>query len=311
MLHRPNMTSGGDYVALSGYTAALQRAGVEVTCRNADIPGDCTGFDYVHLWAACSPDWGLGAAVEAKRQGARLIITPFWWDRAERQAFYGRPGQDLVPGYTTAVGETLRLADVLFPVTMSEAAQCWNLAPRAKVWPVPMGTDRPRIEAQPAEDYVLCVGRIEPHKNQLSLVRACESLGVSLLLVGKSANNDYTRAVGDGAGDVGICEADDEARAIFLSSARVHALPSFFENPGLVHMEAAVMGIPAVMGNRGCEPEFFGPGGIYCDPTSVDDIAAAIAEAWDRPRGQWAEMPTWDDAASRAMEWMEANQWRV
>jgi glycosyltransferase involved in cell wall biosynthesis len=307
-LHRPNMTSGGDYVALNNYYVALRRAGVEAVCRNATDPGDCTGFDFVHLWAACSPDWGLPAAYHAKEQGARLIVTPFWWDRAERQAFYGRPGQDLVEGYTPAVGQTLRLADVLFPVTMSEAGQCWKLAPRAKVWPVPMGIGwQEERAADSPGDYVLCMGRIEPHKNQLSLARACKQLGMTLYAFGEIGNEEYARAVDREGVVLSERRVGEDAKKEALRYTRVHALPSFFENPGLVHMEAAVMGIPAVMGGHGCEPEFFGPGGIYCDPTSVDDIAAAIAEAWERPRGQWATLPTWDEAASVAMEWMEGN----
>jgi glycosyltransferase involved in cell wall biosynthesis len=309
-LHRPDMTSGGDYVALNGYTAALERMGIEATRRNATEPGDVSGFDFVHLWAACSPDWGLPAAYHAKQQGARLIVTPFWWDRAERQAFYGRPGQDLAEGYTPAVGQTLQLADVLFPVTMSEAGQCWKRAPRAKVWPVPMGVDRPEVTAaEKPDDYVLCIGRIEPHKNQHSLAAACYKLGIHLKLMGAVSDQIYSEHVSRAAHNnvVKMSGAWNREISAYLSRARVHALPSFFENPGLVHMEAAVMGIPAVMGNRGCEPEFFGPGGIYCDPTSVDDIAAAIAEAWERPRGQWATLPTWDEAASVAMEWMEGN----
>jgi glycosyltransferase involved in cell wall biosynthesis len=199
---------------------------------------------------------------------------------------------------------------VLFPVTMSEAAQCWRLAPRAKVWTVPMGVERPEKRAsETPKDYVMCIGRIEPHKNQLSLVEACKALGVRLFLLGGTADRRYMEAISDASRMVVYLEsADEDYKQDMLSLARVHALPSFFENPGLVHMEAAVMGIPAVMGNRGCEPEFFGPGGIYCDPTSVDDIAAAIAEAWQRPRGQWATLPTWDEAAGVALEWMEANQ---
>lgn len=308
-LHRPNATAGGDFVALNGYTNALKEAGVTVELRSADNPGDLTTADYVHLWAACSPDWGLRAAHETKRQGARLIITPFWWSRAERQAFYGKPGQDLVPGYTEAVAHTLRLADVLFPVTMSEAQQCWLLAPRARVHIVPMGVDRPQIEQQPAEDYVLCIGRIEPHKNQFSLTKACEMLGVQLSFVGAKGDKRYADYIINEYAHVSwFGNVTDGVKYDLLSRARVHALPSFFENPGLVHGEAALLGVPSVMGNRGAEAEHWGAGGIYCDPTSVDDIAAAINEAWRRPRGQWAHVPTWEESAWYALQWLGGNR---
>lgn len=306
LLHRPNATSGGDFVALNGYANALSKAAVTVELRPADNPGDLSTADFVHLWAACSPDWGLPAALEAKRQGARLIITPFWWSRAERQAFYGRAGQDLVPGYTEGVAQTLQLADVLFPVTMSEAQQCWLLAPRAKVHVVPMGVDIPPTAPQPPGDYVLCIGRIEPHKNQLLLARACLMLGVGLVLIGARGDTRYANYLTEYENVSWRGDVTDEAKYGLLACARVHALPSFFENPGLVHGEAALLGVPAVMGNRGCEPEFYGAGGIYCDPTSVDDIASAIVEAWGRPRGQWAYVPTWEEAARKALQWLGA-----
>lgn len=281
------MTGGGDWVALQGYAAALQRAGVSVVQRPANEPGDLAGFDYAHLWAACSPDWGLPAAREVMRQGRRLMVTPFWWSRAERQAHFGRPGQDLVPGYMAAVGQTLALADVLFPVTMSEAVQCWALAPGAAVWPVPMGFEVPEgVTVRAPEDYVLCIGRREAHKNQAALAQVCQSLGYGLVLA---------------HGQMSEAEKWD-----CLSRARVHALPSFFENPGLAHGEALALGIPAVLGCHGCEPEFFGPGPFYCDPTSVDDITRAVRAAWETKRCPPMQLPTWDDAAAQALEWMQA-----
>lgn len=290
LLHRPGAASGGDWVALNGYAAALRRAGAELELRAANRAGDLSGFDYAHLWAACSPDWGLPAAQAASDAGARLIVTPFWWSRDERQMSVGRGGEDLAPGYTAAVGETLRLAEVLFAVTMSEAVECWKLAPGAPVWTVPMGIDVPAgLAAQAPEDYVLCVGRREAHKNQAALARACAVLGY-----------DVVFAQGQ------MSAAEKWAR---LARARVHALPSFFENPGLAHGEALALGIPAVMGCHGCEPEFYGPGPFYCDPTEGDDITRALAAAWQARRcPPRMDLPTWDDAAARALAWMQTHQ---
>ena len=305
ILHRPDARGGGDLVALNGYANALRRMGVEIELRWADQVGEIYPFDFVHLWAACSPDWGLPAANEVKRNGGVLIVTPFWRSRAERQAYYGQAGQDLAPGYTDAVAATLALADYLFVVTMSEAVECWKLAPRAHAWVIGMGCDKPAVQAQPAEDYVVCVGRVEPHKNQLSLACTCKALGVRLELVGAIANFEYARMCKEAGAH--LCgELAEQERLDLLSHARVHALPSFFENPGLAHAEAALMGIPGVMGNRGCEPEFFGPSGVYCDPTNPDDIASAIAEAWHRPRKQWAHVPSYDDMAKIAWNALES-----
>ena len=307
ILHRPGATSGGDWVALNGYADGLRRKGVEVELRNASSLGMLDTYDYVHLWAACSPDWGLLAAHEAKKQGATLIITPFWWSRAERQAHFGRAGLDLAEGYTPAVAETLRLADMLFPVTMSEAVECWKLAPQAPVWVVPMGIDRPSVKAVDVpEDYVLCVGRIEPHKNQYMLAQACHRLGYRLVLVGQTTSEAYTQQVVQASGNRVelIRDADKNTRERLLSYARVHALPSFFENPGLAHGEALSIGVPAVMGYKGCEPETYRQAGFYCDPYSLESICEALARAWQMERMPPVFVPTWYEAAGRALEWM-------
>lgn len=305
ILHRPNAQSGGDMTALNGYAGALSRLDVDVELRGADQVGEIYPFDFVHLWAACSPDWGLPAAREVRRLGGVLIITPFWWSRAERQTYYGQAGQDIAPGYTNAVAATLARADYLFVVTMSEAVECWKLAPRVRIWAIGMGCDKPTVQAQPAEDYVICVGRVEPHKNQLSLAYACKALGMRLELVGAIAHPEYARMCEEAGAH--LCgELPESERLDVLSRARVHALPSFFENPGLAHAEAALMGIPGVLGNRGCEPEFFGPSGIYCDPTKPDDIESALAEAWRHPRRQWANVPSYDDMAKVAWHALES-----
>ena len=308
ILHRPNAISGGDFVALKGYAGALHDKGVEVLLRSANQVGSLDSFDYVHLWAACSPDWGLPAAREVASQNKRLLVTPFWWSRTERQTFFGREGRDLTEGYTPAVAETLRLANVLFPVTMSEAVECWKLAPNKDVWIVPMGIDRPSVEAQEPEDYVLSIGRIEPHKNQYMLAEACKRLGYKLVMVGKTTSEGYTQQVVEASGNqvTIIRDASNEERDRLLAYARVHALPSFFENPGLVHGEALSIGVPTVAGSHGCEPEFYRESPFYCDTTSLDSITHALEDAWSYKRCMPdLELPTWEIAALRALECMD------
>ncbi len=310
LIHRPGANSGGDWVALQAYAEALQIQGWQYALRPADRIGDLSGFDYAHLWAACSPDWGLNAAIEVKRQGKPLIITPFWWSRDERQAFYGRAGQDLTAGYTPGVAETLKRADVLFTVTESEARQCWELAPNVKAWIVPMGTEaRLGLVAQPVENFVLSIGRIEPHKNQLTLAKVCKMLGYKLILFGKVVHRQYADMILSlGHPIYQAADLSETMKWKLLSHCRVHALPSFFENPGLVHGEALALGIPAVMGGHGCETEFYKENGIYCDPTQITDVARALKVGWERQRQAPAKLPTWIDAANRAIEWMEAHE---
>jgi glycosyltransferase involved in cell wall biosynthesis len=71
------------------------------------------------------------------------------------------------------------------------------------------------------------------------------------------------------------------------------------------NMEAARLNVPAVMGNIGAEPEFFGYGGLYADPRNWRQIAQAVNIAWNRPRQQWAIIPSWSEVAQRGIAYME------
>jgi len=305
IIHRPGATSGGDWIAANNYAYELRNLGMDVNLIPADDFQSFLSCDFLHLYAACSPDWGLPAAREVKRLGKPLIVSPFWWPRDERQAYYGYAGKDLVRGYTEAVAKTLSLADVLFTVTMSEAVECWKLVPRVNVKVIGIGCANPPImEDVERHDVVVSIGRIEPHKNQLMTVRAAKRLGFPVILAGEIANPEYWEVIQREGWDVKHFIPNEKQKWLLLAGSRVHALPSFFENPGLVHSEAALTFTPSVMGGHGCEPEFFGEYGIYCDPTDLDDITEAIAEAWDRETAWWAEIPEWRDVAWSGYSWM-------
>jgi glycosyltransferase involved in cell wall biosynthesis len=306
LLYRPGDTLGGDQTATHAYARELRNLGVEVVERPAHEPGCLDQADFVQLWAACSPDWGLSAAYTVREAGKRLIVTPEWWGRELRQKFYFHDGEDLAPGYTQAVAQTLALAEVLFTATMSEAQECWKLVPRAKVHVVGHGCDPVKITPQASDDFVCCAARVEKHKNQVFLAHACRELGKPLILVGPIQNEAYAAAArGLGAETVGALE---HASALqWMARARVHALVSFSESVGLATMEALQLGVPCVCGKVGAQVEYFGTKVTYADPTDWRDIAAAIGEAWDRPRVPQA-VQGWYQVACKAWDWMEANR---
>ncbi len=306
IVHRPGDAIGGDIIAARAYGEALEGIGVGADVVAADDMGPISGYDWVHLWSANAPGWALPVAEAVKRQGGKLIITPNWWSRAVRQEYYGYLDQDVIPGYTGSVARVLSMADILFVCTMSEAQQCWHLAPFKRVYWFGHGCDDAggAIAGDPG-DYVTCLARIEPHKNQVNLAMACRELGKPLRLVGSISDPAYwAQAKALGAERVEV--EDREGALDILARARVHALPSFFETPGMSNMEAAVLGVPAVLGSLGAEIEFFGGGGIYADPRHWRQIAQAIVIAWEQPRQQWADIPTWEAVARRGLHYMES-----
>lgn len=305
IVHRPGSEPGGDVAMAQGYAAALDRLGIEAELAPAGAEPEVNTFDFIHLWAACSPDWGYNVAYSAVQKEIPLIITPMWWGRERRQRHYGMGGYDLFPGYTQQVGAILSMASVLFVPTMSEAVECWKIAPNVPVVKTGLSCRQPQVDSFGTFDFVLCLGRIERHKNQHMLAAACQTLGYTLVCAGTIFNQDVAQRVRESGGQI-IEQMQWQAAMNLLNTARVHALPSFSESGGAANMEACLLGIPAVMGDT-TEPEFFGDGGIYCTPTDFNSVCRALELAWSRPHGQWAKFPTWDEVAQRAATWLHAN----
>jgi 2-polyprenyl-3-methyl-5-hydroxy-6-metoxy-1,4-benzoquinol methylase/glycosyltransferase involved in cell wall biosynthesis len=132
-------------------------------------------------------------------------------------------------------------------------------------------------------DFVLCAARIEPFKNQLMLIWALRDSNIPLVLAGKVSDSEYgalcERWSGKNVHFVGELAPDLLASA--YAAARVHAMPSWAETPGLTSMEAALAGCAIVVGNQGAEREYFGEFAYYCNPADIDSVREAVLAAWE------------------------------
>lgn len=162
------------------------------------------------------------------------------------------------------------------------------------------------------QDYVLSVGRIEPRKNQLMLIRACKELGLPCVLIGRQYDRHYTQKVFNRLEEwkleyrhIHYLKPDSDMLASAYLNARVVALPSAFETPGLVALEAASLGRTVVVTKVGSAPEYFKDKAYYVDPESQRSITTALQTAWDKPFGERAlsqfvlQNYTWKKAAEQ------------
>ncbi|MGC3967136.1 MAG: glycosyltransferase [Pirellulales bacterium] len=88
-------------------------------------------------------------------------------------------------------------ADLLLPNSQAEAEQLMRLfqVPPSRIRIVPNGVEEHFADADPQlfrthigwDNFVLCPGRIEPRKNQLSLIRALHGSGIRLVFAGEAA----------------------------------------------------------------------------------------------------------------------------
>jgi|GEM_PF-344231 len=132
-------------------------------------------------------------------------------------------------------------------------------------------------------DFVLCAARLEPNKNQAMLIWALRDTGLPLVIAGAERDPDYARLCRKwaGASVQFVGELSPDMLASAYAAARVHALPSWSETPGLANLEAGLAGCVLVVGNRGLEQEYLGEYAFVCDPGDWRSIHEAVLQAWE------------------------------
>jgi glycosyltransferase involved in cell wall biosynthesis len=136
------------------------------------------------------------------------------------------------------------------------------------------------------EDYILQVGRIEPIKNQLSLLMALmHEKHIPIVFLGKPFNNRYydiLKKYSLKRGNVFfINEVNHEEVYSFYKYAKVHVLMSLRESPGLVSLEAMACGCNIVVSKYPYAPvdTYFSDFTFIADPLSLKDIKEKVLAA--------------------------------
>ena len=308
---------------------ALRRLGVQVAVGDPGVAA-VPGFDIVHFFGDPRPLLANG------RPGGRLVVSPVhfpswielgpipWrgeaWHRAVGRALHlarglrhprsrARRRADL-EARLCAVAE----ADLVITNSHAEARLLRHDAPR----PIPnigvaySGVDDRFFDVSAArgreitgmDGFVLCVGRVEPIKNQLSLCRAMRDVRRPLLLVGGvlPGNEAYLAACRRELPDlVHIANLDRDLLRHVYAAAVCHVLPSWFETTGLATLEALAAGTPCIAARTCCVQEYFEDHVELADAGDVSSLRAAIETVLLRgPRGDersHAAGFTWDRTA--------------
>jgi glycosyltransferase involved in cell wall biosynthesis len=150
--------------------------------------------------------------------------------------------------------------------------------------------------------YVLYVGRQDPYKNIVSLIRAFAEVrrafrDIRLVIAGKKDMRFFPQIEEEarrGAGPEAISFAGfvNEAELdILYSRARLLVNPSLYEGFSLPPLEAFLRGCPAVVSRIPVHEEVLGDSAVYCDPHSIGDIAEKIKSllASEGERKKYAE----------------------
>jgi len=332
---------GGDVVQLEEMLPYLREAGLEVTLTGEQSP-DLSGYDVVHTINLDRPDEPYRHCLNAVAQGRPVVISPVHTDMSEFLE-WGDPDYWELPDPAAGVPEphpapppppvegrararlhqqrkaVLDWATVYLPnahVNAEYLCRAFGMdLHRTVVVPnaVREGFFDPRpdlfVSRYGLRDFVLCVGRIESKKNQLSLAAAMRGTDIPLVLVGRPYPPSYLELCRRYAGDNlhHLEELTEEELASAYAAAKVHALVSWVELPGLVSLEAGAAGCNIVSTDRGSPREYLGEYAWYCDPRSLDSIREAVLAAFQAPRSEALREHirasyTWDQAARRTLE---------
>jgi glycosyltransferase involved in cell wall biosynthesis len=327
---------GGGEVQLHRTVAALAELGYDA--RTWHPWDDELGpGDLVHFFGS-RPEF-VDAALAARSRGAKVAVsTVTWFDwrntirepgpwprkLAHAARYAVRAALPQFPSWRKRLYET---ADLLLPNSQAETDQLVRLfrVPEDKIRVVPNGADRRFAEADPQpfrdslglDRFVLCVGRIEPRKNQLSLIRAMAGTGIPLILIGEPVPGheryaDWCRRFADtDVRFVGRLASDDPLLASAYAACSTLALVSWYETPGLAALEAALTGTPLVLPTGGCCREYFGDRAEYVHPDDLAAIRRAIIKSCNLPRSPETaalvrETFTWSEVARATAEAYES-----
>ncbi|MDB4061948.1 glycosyltransferase family 4 protein [Vicingaceae bacterium] len=346
MISRPTLFSapGGDTVQIKETAHALAKLGVEVDVLLANEQVDYKNYDLLHFFNVIRPNNILShieqselpyvvstifvdySEVELKVNGWKsiLLLKLFGKDGIEYIKTMARSFANkelignrayLLQGHKKSVEKVLQQAALLLPNSESELHRLkkWyffetehRVIPNA-VHPVFLD----KVADVSKELRVLCVARIEPIKNQLTLIRAFKNMNVQLELIGKPAPNHqkyFEKCVAEAGGNVlfsGQLERDEVINR--LRKAKVHVLPSWFETTGLSSLEAAALGCNIVITKKGDTEEYFEDYAFYCEPDRPKSIQEAIEKALEEQvnlkfNELISKKYTWEVAAQKTFE---------
>jgi len=314
---RPDVFSvpGGDTVLMVKLKRALTALGVHVDYSH--IPQCVEPYDLVHIFNPIS-----AFARNAVEQSTPFVVTPLYEDVhrytvrsriavnafreylacGESKTFQDRVGllagdEDRGSGLSESA-VLLGAAEAVLATGEYERNCIREDFPQStSVQVLPLGFSRPERQSEVGpdffvsrygvRDFVLCVGRLETRKNQLMLLYALRELDVPLVFINgetkQPAYEELCRSFPRRGKTIFTGPVSEEMLFSAYRAARVHVLPSWFELPGLVSLEAGWTGCNVVTGSWGTTREYMGDDAFYCEPNDPESIRKSVEEALRLP----------------------------
>lgn len=262
-------------------------------------------FDILHVFGSVKDCLNLMHV--AKSRDVKVVLESIFWSDFRRAIFehgtllkkiemVARQAMKYIwPTFPSSRRKMFQVSDMIVPNSKSEAIQISRFfsIPKEKMFVVPNGVDKEFafiskdafVQMYSLENFILYVGRIEPRKNQLNLIKAMKGIDKKLVLIGDAVSGyeeyyeECKRSARDNVHFLGGMKHDDSLLKSAYAACEVFVLPGWFETPGLAALEAGIAGAKLVVTSGGSTKDYFGEHVLYIDPSSVSDINTKIIES--------------------------------
>jgi len=281
----------GDTVQLLATAQALKNLGVEVFLSlNPKV--QLEEYDLVHIFNSTRIVDAAMYFENAKKQKKKVVVSPIYWNMADylKKVEKNSYALEQWESYQPWRCQVLQDCDLLLPNGQEEMKQIqkdFQVNTPYKVIPngFPqeyLGIDESYFREQcPSlpQEFVLCIGRIAARKNQKWLAQSCRELDLPLVLAGPINEPRYFEEVQAFPNVVYLGTIQGRLLASAYAAAKVHAMPSWFETPGLSSLEAGACGAVVLTTDQGCTEEYFQDMAVYANPYEEKSLAPALEKA--------------------------------
>ncbi len=305
---------GGDTLVMNKLKDGLEQLGVQVDIALGK--SSLKGYDLVHLFNFATPKYTEQCAREAIQAGIPFVVTALFEDWPQflskcsasidlfQQYFSSGFDEQKFETYLSQIrglpsvppsenSFVAKHAACLFASGEVERRRLLEVYPdNQRVEVLKFGMDHLNADVGPelfcntykVKDYILCVGRLETRKNQLMLLKALqhEQLPIVFVTGGVNYNPEYEdlcRRFPRNATTLFLDRLSDDMLASCYRGAKVFCLPSWYELPGIVTIEAARFGCAVAATSWGTLKDYLPNGVHYCEPDDPNSIREAVLQA--------------------------------
>jgi glycosyltransferase involved in cell wall biosynthesis len=281
----------GDTVQLLATAQALKNIGVQVYL-SLDPNIRLDEYDLVHIFNATRISESSMYFENAKKQQKPVVLSPIYWNKQDFFAQSEENSGALAQWEANQPwrGQLMKDCNLLLPngqMEMEMIQKDFEVTTPYQVIPngFPeeyLGIDgtffREQCPSLP-NLFVLSIARITSRKNQVWLAQACLELGLALLLAGPVNDSKYFEQVRSYPNVTYLGTLQGRLLASAYAAATIHALPSWFETPGLSSLEAGACGAVVLSTDQGCTQEYFEDMAVYANPFKKDSLIPALERA--------------------------------